>query len=315
MTLFDSITSFGFSVFRLSTPIIYAALACTVTKKAGLLNMAVEGMMLTAALMGVISSALTQNVFLGVMGAVIAGSFVGALISYVNLVGKSELYLTCIAVNLMATGGTTFALYRITGAKGTTFSYLASLAVPDLRIPVLDKIPFFGEILSGHSILTYLAFVCTGVIWVLLFKTRLGLRLRSVGENSHAAESVGISVTKIQTAAYLIAGAVAGLGGAFMSMSYVTWFSRDMVAGRGYIGLSANNISGGSPVISTLFSVLFGIADAASNVLQLTNASWAYFVKMIPYIITILGMVIMAVLVNRRRRRMKQRVVEAAIKD
>ncbi|MCI9621937.1 MAG: hypothetical protein HFI23_01185 [Lachnospiraceae bacterium] len=124
-----------------------------------------------------------------------------------------------------------------------------------------------------------------------------------------------MSVTKIQTAAYLIAGAVAGLGGAFMSMSYVTWFSRDMVAGRGYIGLSANNISGGSPVISTLFSVLFGIADAASNVLQLTNASWAYFVKMIPYIITILGMVIMAVLVNRRRRRMKQRVVEAAIKD
>lgn len=100
-----------------------------------------------------------------------------------------------------------------------------------------------------------------------------------------------------------------------MSMSYVTWFSRDMVAGRGYIGLSANNISGGSLVISTLFSVLFGIADAASNVLQLTNASWAYFVKMIPYIITILGMVIMAVLVNRRRRRMKQRVVEAAIKD
>lgn len=313
--MINFITNFGFSVLRLSTPIIYAALACTVTKKAGLLNMSVEGMMLCAALMGVISSAVTQSVLLGVLGAMLAGCLVGALISYVNLVGKSELYLTCIAINLMATGGTTFALYMITGAKGTTFSYLASLAVPTVQIPIIKDIPLLGPILSGHSLLTYLAFLCTALIWWLLFKTRLGLRLRSVGENPHAAESVGISVTRIRTTAYLIAGAVAGLGGAFMSMSYVAWFSRDMVAGRGFIGLSANNIANGSPVVATIFSMLFGMADTVANILQLTDAGIAYFVKMLPYVITIVGMVVMSVFQIRRRKHMKQKAVAAAIQE
>ncbi len=313
--MINFITNFGFSVLRLSTPIIYAALACTVTKKAGLLNMSVEGMMLCAALLGVISSALTQSVLLGVLGAMLAGCLVGALISYVNLVGKSELYLTCIAINLMATGGTTFALYMITGAKGTTFSYLASLAVPTIQIPIIKDIPLLGPILSGHSLLTYLAFLCTALIWWLLFKTRLGLRLRSVGENPHAAESVGISVTRIRTTAYLIAGAVAGLGGAFMSMSYVAWFSRDMVAGRGFIGLSANNIANGSPVVATIFSMLFGMADTVANILQLTDAGIAYFVKMLPYVITIVGMVVMSVFQIRRRKHMKQKAVAAAIQE
>ena len=313
--MINFITNFGFSVLRLSTPIIYAALACTVTKKAGLLNMSVEGMMLCAALMGVISSAVTQSVLLGVLGAMLAGCLVGALISYVNLVGKSELYLTCIAINLMATGGTTFALYMITGAKGTTFSYLASLAVPTVQIPIIKDIPLLGPILSGHSLLTYLAFLCTALIWWLLFKTRLGLRLRSVGENPHAAESVGISVTRIRTTAYLIAGAVAGLGGAFMSMSYVAWFSRDMVAGRGFIGLSANNIANGSPVVATIFSMLFGMADTVANILQLTDAGIAYFVKMLPYVITIVGMVVMSVFQIRRRKHMKQKAVAAIIQE
>ncbi len=313
MDFINGIGNFGFTILRLSTPIIYAALASTVTKKGGLLNMAVEGMMLFAALMGVIASAVTQSVLLGVLGAMLAGSLVGGLISYINLVGKSELYLTCIAINLMATGGTTFALYMITGSKGTTFSYLASLSVPTLEIPILKEIPLLGQMLSGHSMLTYLAFLCTAVIWVLIFKTRFGLRLRSVGENAHAAESVGISVTRIRTMAYLIAGAVAGLGGAFMSMSYVSWFSRDMVAGRGFIGLSANNIANGSPVVATVFATLFGTADAAANILQLTDAGIAYFVKMLPYVITILGMIVMAIFQIKRKKRMKQQVVEQAI--
>ena len=136
-----------------------------------------------------------------------------------------------------------------------------------------------------------------------------------MGENPHAAESVGISVTRIRTTAYLIAGAVAGLGGAFMSMSYVAWFSRDMVAGRGFIGLSANNIANGSPVVATIFSMLFGMADTVANILQLTDAGIAYFVKMLPYVITIVGMVVMSVFQIRRRKHMKQKAVAAAIQE
>ena len=315
MNLIDAIGSFGFSILRLSTPIIFAALACTVTKKAGLLNMSVEGMMLTAALAGVLVSAVTQSVILGILGAVAAGCAVGLIVSTANLVGKSELYLTCIAMNLIATGGTTFALYMITGTKGTTFSYLPSLAVPNIDIPLIKDIPLLGRIVSGHSVLTYLAFLTALLTWVLIFKTRLGLRLRSVGENANAAQSVGVSVTRIQTYAYIIAGAIGGLGGAFMSMSYVSWFSREMVAGRGFIGLSANNIANGNPFIALLFSIIFGSADATSNVLQLTDAGMAYFIKMLPYVITIVSMVIMSLLEINRRKKMKQQVVAKAIAE
>lgn len=314
MSFQEVIGTFGFSIFRLSTPIIYAALAACITKQTGLLNMAIEGIMLTAALSSVIFSALTQSVVLGVLFGMLAGSLVGGIISYANLIGKTELYLTCIAINLVATGGTTFGLYMLTGAKGTTFSKIPSLGVPNIHIPFIKDIPVVGEMLSGHSILTYLSLVCAILIWLLIYKTRLGLRMRCVGENANAASSVGISTTKIKTVAYLISGAVGGLGGAFMSMSYVTWFSRDMLAGRGFIGLSANNIAAGSPLGATLFSMLFGIADATANVFQLTAAGLAYFVKMLPYVITILGMVIMEIIRIRKGLKLKEQAVKNAIK-
>jgi len=313
MSFSEAIGTFLFSIFRLSTPIIYAALAACITKQTGLLNMAIEGIMLTAALSSVVFSALTQSVVLGVLFGMLAGSLIGGIISYANLIGKTELYLTCIAINLIATGGTTFALYMITGTKGTTFSALPSLEVPNIDIPFIKDIPILGTMLSGHSILTYFAFICAFLVWLLIYKTRLGLRMRCVGENPNAALSVGISVTRIKTVAYLISGAVGGLGGAFMSMSYVTWFSRDMLAGRGFIGLSANNITAGSPVGATLFSMLFGIADASANVLQITAAGLSYFVKMIPYIITILGMVIMEAIRIRKGLKFKDQVVRKAI--
>ena len=303
------------AILRATTPILFAALASSVASKSGITNMALEGIMLFSALFGVIFSAMTGNFAAGLLLTMAAGGAIGLLLAFFVLNLKTDEILAAIAINLMATGGTTFALYMITGAKGTTFSYLASLAVPTIQIPIIKDIPLLGPILSGHSLLTYLAFLCTALIWWLLFKTRLGLRLRSVGENPHAAESVGISVTRIRTTAYIIAGAVAGLGGAFMSMSYVAWFSRDMVAGRGFIGLSANNIANGSPVVATIFSMLFGMADTVANILQLTDAGIAYFVKMLPYVITIVGMVVMSVFQIRRRKHMKQKAVAAAIQE
>lgn len=300
------ITSFLFSIIRLSTPLVYASLAATITKKAGLDNMAVESMMLSGALGGVLISASTQSAWIGLLGAMVIGALVGLVISYAAFIGKADLYLTNIAMNLTMAGGTIFVLYLACGEKASSAGKIKSLVLPTVNIPILKDIPFIGEVLSGHSILTYLSIVSVILVSVFIYKTRLGLRLRSIGENPHAAESVGIFVTRIQFFAFCLSGAIAAVGGAYLSMGYISSFTRNMTAGRGYIALSANNIANGSPIGSLFASIMFGIADATANALQMTNFP-VDFVLMIPYAVTILGLVVISIIRGRYKHTLVQK--------
>ena len=196
MFTLDWFANFGFSTLRLSTPLIFAALAAVISQKAGMLNMALEGMMLSAALGGVVFAGMTGNVWIGLLGAIVVSVIVGWVIAFANLSGKTDLYLTCIAVNLAATGGTVFAMYLITGEKATTSAAIRAYTLPSITIPLIDKIPLIGPMISGHNILTYFAFISVFLVWFFLYKTRLGLRMRAVGENPQAASSVGINVKK-----------------------------------------------------------------------------------------------------------------------
>lgn len=289
------IGNFLFSVIRVSTPLIYGALAAVMTKKAGLLNLALESMMLTAALVGVLVSGATQSIMLGFLMAILAGMAVAATISYFAFSIKADLYLTSISINLAAVGGTVFVLYLTCGQKATSAAAIASLALPNVNIPIIQDIPFIGRVLSGHNILTYASIVAVAMVYFIMYRTRMGLRIRSVGENPQAAQSVGISTVKIQLIAFLMSGMFAGIAGAYMSMGYVTWFSRDMIAGRGFISMSAMNIANGSPIGSALAAFIFGFADAAANALQMSQIP-AEFVMMFPYAATILGLVIISVI-------------------
>ena len=159
-----------------------------------------------------------------------------------------------------------------------------------------------GKILSGQNILTYGAVVAAIVLSIFVFKSKTGHHIRAVGENPHAAESVGISVPKVYFLAWTIAGVLGGIGGAFMSMGYLTSFTKDMVAGRGYIGLCASSMVGGSPIGAMLCALIFGVADAVSNQLQLTNAP-ADLVLMMPYIVTIVVLVLLSVVKHGRATR------------
>lgn len=136
------------------------------------------------------------------------------------------------------------------------------------------------------------------VVYLLINKSPMGLRIRSVGENPDAAESVGISVIRTRFTALIITGILSGLGGAFMSMGYVSWFARDMAAGRGYIALAAQNLGNATPLGTCLASFLFGVADALSSSLQVLSVP-AEFIQMIPYVTTVIGLVIYAA---RRKR-------------
>lgn len=213
-SLLSAIISADFisSVLRLSTPILFSGLAALITDKAGVINIGLEGIMLSAALAGVVGSAFGGNAFIGLLLALVVGVAMGLLMAYFAIGLKTDIVLTGIALNLMASGGTVFLLYVITKDKGMSTS-LKSFIMPVIQLPFIKSIPVLGDILSGHNLLTYLAFLFTVLVWILLYRTPLGLRIRVVGENISAAESVGIPVKKVQFTALVISGMLASMGG------------------------------------------------------------------------------------------------------
>lgn len=296
-------TSFLFSIIRVSTPITFAALASLMTKKAGITNIAVEGIMLIAALTGVLVSASTTSAALGLLGAIISGIVISLILGFFAIKWDTDMYLAGIATNIMATGGTVFVLFMASGDKGVSTS-LASKSLPNIELPLIGDLPVIGEILSGHNILTYVSFIAVILVYVLLYKTATGLRIRSVGENPKSAESVGVSVDKIKMISLVLSGILSAIGGSYLSMGYVSWFARGMTAGRGYIGMSAMNLGNASPIGTFLGSLLFGFAEALSMAMQSLKIP-VEFVQMMPYFITILGLIFFSIIRDRKEKNNK----------
>lgn len=299
---------FIYSILRVTTPILFATLGSVVAERAGTPNIALEAIMLFAALGGALGSGLTGSLGLGFLLAIAAGLLITVMLAFFALKFKADIILTGIALNLLGVGGTVFLMYTIIHDKGNTSS-IATKAFPNLNIPLIKDIPVVGDILSGHNVLTYVAFIMVFVVWVLLFKTRLGLRIRSVGENPHTAESVGIHVERTKWIALLISGVLTSLGGAFMSMGYMNGFGQNMVSGRGFIALAAASMGQLHPVGGMLAALVFGTADAVSNVLAAARIP-DEMVKMIPYVATIIGLVIFSISSARRKKKRRLKLSE-----
>ncbi len=304
---------FGYSLLRVTTPILFATMGALISEKAGVINIALEGIMLISALAGVIFSAISGSALVGLLMAVVFGGLVGLLLGYFSLNLKTNIILAAVAMNFIASGGTIFILYLVAGDKGISSS-LASKVIPKIDIPLIKSIPVLGDILSGHNALTYLAFLMVWVVWFFLYKTPLGLRIRAVGENEHAADSVGISVNRVRYIALTLSGVFAGFGGAYMSMGYVSWFSRDMTAGRGFIALAANAMGGVTPVGGMLTSLLFGFFDALSNSLQILKIPYE-FVSMLPYVAVVIGLVLYTIRKTEQMKRIQEKAATAARSD
>ena len=278
------------SILRISAPLILPALGGLVTELAGAINIALEGIMLTSAFTGVVASAYSHNIWIGVLAGIAAGILFSALLAYFHLYLDTNIILAGTAMNIMATGGTIFLLYVLTGDKGNS-STLASGMVPSWNIPIIKDIPFLGTVLSGHNLFVYAAVLLTFLTYVLLYKTKFGVHLRAVGENPVAAESLGINVKRTKFAAILISGFLASLGGMNLSMAYLSIFQREMTAGRGFIALAAVYLGGRRPWGTFLAAILFGAADALSNQLGTLDIP-SQWVQMIPYAITIIALVV-----------------------
>lgn len=294
-------TDFFFSMIRVTTPILLAALGAVISDRAGIVNIGLEGIMLMSALAGVIASSFSQSAFIGFIAALCIGVLIAVILAYFVLYMKSHIILGGVAINLFASGGSVFILYLLTGEKGTSAS-LPSKVMPNIDIPILKDVPIIGDIISGHNIITYLAVLSVIVVYLLLNKTSLGMKIRAVGENHHAAESVGINVKRIQFLALSLSGLFAGMGGAFLSMGYVSWFSRNMSAGRGWIALAAEAMGRGTTIGTSLTALVFGMAEALSNSFQVLNIP-SELVAIIPSIVTVLGLTIYAVIATRKKRK------------
>ena len=319
-TVLGSIFSAAFiaSILRVSTPIILAALGGLLSELAGVINIALEGIMLSAAFAGVMVSAFAPQWFpglpvwifpwIGVAAGIIAGVALAWLVAFFHLELGSDIILTGLGVNILAAGGTIFLMYSITGDKGST-STLASPAVPNVVIPFVNNIPVVGtllnaENLTGYNVFTYVALLATVLITIFLYKMPLGAHLRAVGENPDAAASVGINVKRVRYYALLASGVLAALGGLNLSMGYLTLFQANMTAGRGFIALAVIYLGNRNPIGTVIAALIFGAADSLGAQLG-TMAVPPQLIEMIPPTVTILALVIY----NLRKR--AQRIANA----
>ena len=304
-------------MLRITAPILFATLGAVVGEKAGVSNIGLDGIMMISALFGSLTTYWSGSWLVGLTVAVLIGIVVALLMGFFAFNLKTDIILTGIAVNMIGSGGTLFLVKVITqmtegkALASTTSLITKDLQIPSWNIPIIKDIPVIGDVLSGHCILTYLAFLLVFLTWVLLYKTPLGLNIRSVGENPNAASSVGVSVMKIKYIAIGFSGAMAGFGGAFMSMYYAMGWSQDMVSGRGFIALAAQAMGAGEPLGSMLAALVFGFAQALGIKISSRGID-SNLVSPIPYVVTILGLVVFAV---AARMKVKRQHSAAALRE
>jgi simple sugar transport system permease protein len=303
--------AFVATIIRVSTPIILPALGGLLSDLAGVINIALEGIMLGAAFTGVMVGALSPDwwpgqpdwlyLWLGVLAGILVGLMLAWLVAFFHLELGADIILAGLGINILAQGGTVFAMFALTGDKGST-STLASPAIPNVVIPWVNALPVVGpllnaENLTGYNLLTYMALLLTGLIWFLLYRTPFGAHLRAVGENSEAAASVGINVKRVRYGALLLSGFCAALGGLNLSMGYLTIFQANMTAGRGFIALAVIYLGNRHPIGTVLAALVFGAAvslGARLGTLNIPNQ----LIELIPPVVTVAALV----LYNLRRR-------------
>lgn len=309
MSIFSA--AFVATVIRISTPLILPALGGLLSELAGVINIALEGIMLGAAFAGVVVGSYSPEWFpylpgwvhpwLGALAGIGVGLFLAWVIAFFHLELGADIILAALAINILAQGSTVFIMFALTGDKGST-STLASPALPTIVIPFVNNIPFVGPLLNGanltgYNILTYAAFIFTGLVWVMLYRTPFGAHLRAVGENPEASASVGIKVNRVRYQALLLSGFLAALGGLNLSMGYLTIFQANMTAGRGFIALAAVFLGNKNPIGTTIAALIFGAATALAAQLGTLDVP-NQIIEMIPPFVTIAALVIY----NLRRR-------------
>jgi simple sugar transport system permease protein len=302
-------SEYWFIVMRSTAPILLVTLGAVITEQAGINNMALEGSMLWAALAGVIVSAATQSVILGLLAGIAASVLVALVLGFFALKLDANAVLCGVALNLVASGGTVFVLFALTGDKGISSS-LPSLVLPTVHIPYLREIPWLGKVLSGQNIVVYIAALAVVVVHFILRKFAIGRRIKATGENIEAARSAGINPIRIKFFALVISGILAGFAGCFLSMGYTSNFTSGISAGRGYVANAAQVVAGGTAVGSIFAALIFGLTDAMATYLQNIGLP-PELIQALPYAVTIIGFIVVTLIRDRKETNRKKRLFDS----
>ena len=285
--------SFLVNVIAYAIPIIFASYASLISNKAGISAINIEGAMSVAAVTGALVSHFANSWAIGLICAMSAGILMMMLLALSALKLKADSFLSGIALNTFATGACLLIVKGVLEGR-TDSSTAPSVLVPNVNIPFLKDIPVIGKAIFSQNLLFFIMLAVLALLIVLLNCTRLGVQIKTAGYHPEAGESVGVSIKRTRVIALIICGAMAGLGGAYLSMANLGYFSAGMVSGRGFIGIAAEAMGAGMPVKTTLFALLFGAVDYFAVGGQ-TVLSFPYeLLNTLPYLMTLLALTIYA---------------------
>lgn len=284
---------------RLSVPLLLACLAGLFSERAGIFDIGLEGKMLVSAFMSAAIAAVTGSVWVGLLAGIGASLVLAGIHGLASITFRGNQLISGVAINFLASGMTVLMAQSWFQQGGRTPSLKGAARFNDINLPFVDQIkdvpvigPIYAELISGHTILVYVALACVPLTWWVLFRTRFGLRLRAVGENPAAVDTAGVSVIGMRFAAVAICGVLTGIAGAYLSTGLQAGFIKDMTAGRGYIALAALIFAKWRPWYALMATFLFGFLQALA--LRPDLLEQLLFVKVqvqlldaLPYILTV----------------------------
>jgi len=274
--------------------LLLPALGGVISERSGVVNIAMEGMMLTGAFFGVTADLAWHNVWLATAVAMLAGGLMALIHAVVSIRFRADQIVSGIAINIFAAGITVFLVNRIYGLQDVGHVGQSEL-LPNLNIPGLEQIPFFGKVLFQQNVVVYVALIVLVLTHLVLFRTRLGLRIRAVGERPQAADTAGINVFMLRYGAVITSGLLSGLSGAFLAIGVSNTFVPNMTDGRGYIALAAMIFGKWTPFGAFVACLIFGLGEAVYANNSTIHIS-PYLLSMLPYLLTL---IVLAGLVGR----------------
>ncbi len=290
----DLITNVLFAMIRTGTPLLLVALGELVCEKSGVLNLGQEGMMLMGAVAGFISALITGSLIIGVLTGILMGMFMSALFGFITLGLRANQVATGLALTIFGAGLSAYA--------GSEYVGKAITGIQPLVIPYFSDIPFFGIVLFSQDALVYLSLGLCLAVWLFFKFSRAGLIVKAIGENPHSASAVGLPVMRTRWLAVLFGGAMAGLGGSYLSLAYTPLWAEGMTAGRGWIALALVVFASWRVERVLLGAWLFGLASIMHLVLQGAGVSISSnLLATLPYLATI----VVLVLLSRNQERNK----------
>jgi simple sugar transport system permease protein len=281
----------------LAVPLVFGSLSGVLCERVGVVNIAIEGQLLGGAFTAAIVATVTQNPFIGLLAAAVAGAMVSMVLALFSIKYLVNQIIVGVVLNVLVSGVTGFLFSTVMQADKAKFNAPPGLEV--IAIPVLSGIPIIGPILFRQSLVGYLMYVAVIVVWIGLFKTRWGLRVRAVGEHPEAADTLGINVNLTRFWNVTLGGAVAGIGGSFFTLVAIDSFTKEISGGRGFIALAALIFGRWNPIGAFFAALLFGFADNLQSIVTIIGTPVpSQFMAMLPYLVTVLAV---AGLVGRSR--------------